>query len=862
MKILFVIIFLSCFYPTFSQNKFEFKGENKAFKEVISSLETQYNINFSYLENLVSNKKITSNCSSNSLSSFISCLTANTNLDFEIIDNNYVILKKKAIPLISIKGHVKDSLSNENLGYAIIQIKETGLATYTDINGNFKLKGAIKYNQTVVIRNIGYKDFEVPVKDFIKNPGLSIQLSANFLKTLVVKEFLTHGIDLAEYDNFILLSPQELKTLPGNSNPDIIKTTQFIPGINATDERSTNINIRGGTPDHNYLSYDNIPIYHGGHFFGVLSSIYPYNIDKVKIYRSGLTANYGGKIGGGIDIYSISEIPDSVETELGLNLMYADANIKIPLVKNKLALMLSGRSSYLNLLPTLETSKYTNLVFQGSKVNLSDTLSNYEIQQYNNNFRDVYGKLIFTPNDKNHISLSTMFVYNDLVYNANEIYDTDTVNNRDYQTLDNFGFNLNWNKVWNKKWNSKLSITQSYFRSVYELDIILDNDSLLGQKSNSINDFTTKLGLNYTLNNNNTIDFGYQFTRHDFNYHLSFNNSFFANDNFEENDTTKANINSIYGQYKFNKNKFYLNTGVRASHYNQFNEFYFEPRFAIKYKLNNHYNFKFNAGLYHQFLSQIVEIEEGQISLGNQVWVLSNDEGVPVLNSSQIATGFTFSKNGWRFDIEAYYKEMTGITGYSNNLNTNVNNDNLDEGEGRSKGLDLLVKKQLGKYRVWLNYSLSNTEYSFDENQDNYFQAHYNQKHILNAITTYSYKKFDFSIGWKIASGLPFTKATNLIYTLDPVENIYNVDINYGNRNADQLKPYHRLDLTAVYNFTSKSGNLKGSLSFGLLNIYNRRNELEKFYSIKEDDNFNPILVEQTKVGLGITPSFSYRINF
>jgi hypothetical protein len=68
--------------------------------------------------------------------------------------------------------------------------------------------------------------------------------------------------------------------------PDILQSIQALPGVESTNESIANINVRGGTNDQNLMIWDNIKMYHSGHFFGLISAYNPNLTDKVIVKKT------------------------------------------------------------------------------------------------------------------------------------------------------------------------------------------------------------------------------------------------------------------------------------------------------------------------------------------------------------------------------------------------------------------------------------------------------------------------------------------------------------------------------------------------------------------------------------------------
>jgi hypothetical protein len=59
-------------------------------------------------------------------------------------------------------------------------------------------------------------------------------------------------------------------------------------GVESTNESIANINVRGGTNDQNLMLWDNIKMYHSGHFFGLISAYNPNVTNKITVSKTEL----------------------------------------------------------------------------------------------------------------------------------------------------------------------------------------------------------------------------------------------------------------------------------------------------------------------------------------------------------------------------------------------------------------------------------------------------------------------------------------------------------------------------------------------------------------------------------------------
>ena len=123
-------------------------------------------------------------------------------------------------------------------------------------------------------------------------------------------------------------------------------------------------------------------------------------------------------------------------------------------------------------------------------------------------------------------------------------------------------------------------------------------------------------------------------------------------------------------------------------------------------------------------------------------------------------------------------------------------------------------------------------------------------------------KQFEFSLGWKIISGLPYS-----------LREYYEIKINspgMGARetirpivktfNSERLPAMHQLDASVSYTILPKDAKKwKGIIGLSLLNIYNQNNLYSRAFLIDVRANQMPSLKYSNKVDLGFTPNLMLR---
>ena len=114
-----------------------------------------------------------------------------------------------------------------------------------------------------------------------------------------------------------------------------------------------------------------------------------------------------------------------------------------------------------------------------------------------------------------------------------------------------------------------------------------------------------------------------------------------------------------------------------------------------------------------------------------------------------------FSRNkNLNIDIDAYYKELEGLTTFTNGFSNPL--ENLEEGESTIKGLDVLLKYRWSNYKIWAGYTFNDITFKFPNLQGNSkFPGNNDITHAFRISNTLKVDKWQFSLGWQIRSGKP-----------------------------------------------------------------------------------------------------------
>lgn len=853
----------------------EYYGKTRI--NIINDLEKSYPIYFDFEKSYFKNNIISGKTYHNKpLKYVIDDLIKNTNLYYKIVDETIIIrpvgttinaqakvYERKTN--FTLHGKVKDKVTGETLPYAQLLIEGTTNGTVTNADGHFSLFNVPTDTSSIAIHYVGYdvRHVYLTPKKISKELIVELSPSTTELEEVIVTAQREDLMRISESISKVSLNPLKIKQLPSIGDKDLFRTFQLMPGISASNESSSGLYVRGGTPDQNLVLYDGFTVYHVDHMFGMFSAFNADAIKDIKLSKGGFESKYGGRISSVMEVIAKDGNENKFNYGGGIGFLSFNGFVEIP-IKDKLTFVAYGRKSFQSFLydqffDMFNSSETAAPVMPGKRGNAS--MLDIEPTSY---FYDINSKLTYKPDNLNTISFS--------FYNGQDNLD----NSRDLDfarggmnisggTTDltkwgNWGSSLKWSKKWNDNLYTNALATYSKYYSVREMNsertsMTSGNTNFMNfgtNEDNTLQDFAFKYDAEYKINNKNKIEAGIQYNYFNVDYDYTRSDTLVIQDQHDNKSQLAFYIQDNIKLF----NKLLIIPGLRTTYYEGTNKFYFEPRFSTSYELNK--KIKLNAawGKYYQFTNRIIrdDIE----SSSRDFWVLADGETVPVSSSEHYIIGVNYENPNYLFSVELFYKNMDGLTEYSLSNIPSFRDFEYDElyyqGTGIAEGIELLAQKKFGKLSGWIGYTLSNTEYQFDVYGNNPFKASHDATHEFKAVAIYNWKKFTFSGTWIYATGKPYTAPSGSYEVYLPDGSTQSI-LTIGDKNAQRLPNYHRLDLSANYNFNMGDFG-KGTLSFSLFNAYNQTNIWYKEYEFIESE-----LIETNVNYLGITPNLSIQLN-
>lgn len=579
---------------------------------------------------------------------------------------------------------------------------------------------------------------------------------------------------------------------------DPIRAITYFPGVSKGGGdlfSSSQIYVRGGSPEENLFLLDNVKVYWPWYFGGIKSVFNNETIDRIELLTGGFSSKYGNAMSSIMNVSTRNGDLEKYHGNLSFGFSNLQSRIEGPIVKEKASFLLSARKTYLDFF-------------------IKDPVK-FPVA----NFGDITYKIHYQVNTKNKISFSGLNSFETTTYlpsdkKPGEPGKIETGGKTNTQSLQ-------WQSMMNNKTISKLSLTHAQSQS----------DVLVGRNLNfSIagNDWSAREDVTHFISSKIKIIGGGEINqsvlRTEGNSPLNPletdpNDSTVVLKYFDyktDTRTTGAYTSLIGSIYRFN-----FNAGTRYDYAEAGNISNVSPRASVSYEITSQTALRAAYGHYYQF--------PGVDAVKNNNKIQSNLCTHYITGVSQ---SFGNRYKGW---IEAYYKDYTKLVVYDSLQNFNNN------GTGFSKGIELFYAKQSGMFTGWISYAYSIAKRK-EPLQDRLYYFAYDQRHVLSNVLEYHldnkewYIPYLFSASFSFMSGTPYTPVLSAMQTpfgWQPVK---------GEINSKRNPEFHNLNLKVEFKFwMNEKRNIRGFAFFEIWNVYNHLNVAGRIYQygVQYPNNLN-----------------------
>ncbi|MEN8788825.1 MAG: TonB-dependent receptor [Flavobacteriaceae bacterium] len=761
----------------------------------------------------------------------------------------------------TLSGIALNSETGKPIPELAIIVKGTNLGTTTDADGRYSIELPAGMN-IIEARSLGISTNRKRV--IIYNNGtLDFDLEESFtqLDEVVVSGETDRNV-AAAVTGVTVLEVEKIKTIPlVLGERDILKAAVTLPGITTAGEGAQGYNVRGGRVDQNLFLLDKGVLYNPTHFFGIFSALNPFTTGDVSIYKGGIPAEYGGRLSSVFDINTKDATIEKLSGEVSIGPVTGNVMLEAPIVKGKSGLLVGGRATY------------SDWILR--------TLDEPELQNSQASFYDVIGKYNHAFNENNELKATGYYSKDAFSVTSDSLF-----------RYSNRILTLEWDHKFNEKNTAVISLANSEYQFNIEFDGQTDTNFDLGYK---INETELKLKMKYLHSEAHTFDYGVAakyysvepgsivpldagsiVTPVDIPPEQALEAGIFISDSFKVSDKFLIDAGLRYAFYaalgeaeqRIYEPNLPKNPGtlleVRQFGNNEVIETYGGPeaRVSARYFLADDTSIKASFNNTYQFIHLLTN---NTTASPTDTWKLS-DLNIKPQQGYQVSLGVYKNINGndYEISLESYYKRSENILDYKVGaqllLNETLETEVL-QGDGRSYGIEFLLKKNAGRLNGWLGYTYSRSFIRLDSefpeeriNNGEYFPSNFDKPHDLSVVANYKFtKRFSASANFVYQTGRPVTYPIGS-FNFNNSEFVF-----YSDRNAFRIPDFYRLDVSFNMEGNHKIKKFAHSFwNFSIYNVLGRNNPFSVFFVTENGE----IKAYQSSIFAIPIPTITYNFRF
>jgi hypothetical protein len=736
----------------------------------------------------------------------------------------------------TINGTVRDIKSGEAIIGAAVYIESPMIGVSTDQLGRFSLTIA-RGRHEIKIKSVGMKTTQRQVMLY-SNGKLDIELEEEItaLKEVVVnaeRDVRVNSTDMG-LERLDIRVMKQMPLVLGEA--DVMKVVLTLPGVQTVGEGTVGLNVRGGATNQNLILFNDAVVYNPSHMFGFFSTFNPDVLKNVELYKSGVTANYGGRLSSVLDVNARDGNLKKFSVSGGISPITGRITVEGPVIKDKASFIIGFRSTYSDWI----LKKVNNRMLNSSAASFYDITANYNHKINDKNVITLSG---YMSKDKFKLASDTTYAYSDR--NAS----------------------LKWKHVFNPDLYTTVTATGSQYS--YDISSV-NNEKNAFNMDFLIRQFAAKADVNYQLGKH-SLHAGLSATR----YYLEPGNiqpsgessivrsdvlqaeqaietALYVGDNYEVTPKLSLYAGLRYSMYNYlgERTVYQYADGVPRTKNTLTDSVTYgkgksianyrgpEPRFSARYIVTPGSSVKFSYNRMRQYIQML---SNTTAITPTDIWKLSDPYIKPQLGD-QFSVGYyrNLKGNTLELSVETYYKFMNNTTDYKNGavllLNHHLETDILNA-RGKAYGIEFLIKKASGKLNGWISYTYSRsflqtkTDYPGEAiNRGEWYRSSYDKPHAFNFIGNYKVsRRVNFSLNVVYSTGRPITLPIAK-YELDGVRRVF-----YSDRNQYRIPDYFRTDFSINVEGNHKIRKLAhSSWSFAVYNLTGRRNAYSVFFVAHE----------------------------
>ena len=620
---------------------------------------------------------------------------------------------------------------------------------------------------------------------------------------------------------------------------DVMRSLQLLPGVKAESDLSSGFQVRGGTAAQNAVLLDGMPVHSAGHLAGLFSAFNDDALGSATLYKGAIPAGYGDASSSVLEVIGRSGHSYEWHGGASVGLLAAKGSIEGPIVPGRASFLLTARRSYMDAL--LQPFDF----FRGNTLY----------------FYDVNAKADWRVGEGDRVIVTAF----------NALDETALAGLLRMRWRD-----LSVGLQWQHQYAEGADAQTAAYYSAYGTE----NGTDLSGMTATLSGHVRQGGLRHVYHRRTplgSVDLGGQSVLYDV------KTGEWQKGNSHEQERRRAWQNSVWVDADVTLwARLSLSAGVRGSVFSALggtlyygldadgniirlyrkgrhevvkNYLSVEPRLHAVVRLTPLSSLK--AG-YTRASQHLHTLRSQNISTPFDRVTLSSNLIRPEL-SDQVSLGWfgTTPSGGCSLSAEVYYRTVRNVLDYRDgkNFEAEIELERLVlPARGRSYGLELCARRDVGRLTGWIAYTLAWSQMHHPQiNGGRWYDASNDRRHDVDVVGLFQLNsRWTLGAVWGFQSGQAFTAPDGKYVVED------NYIYYYSERNGYRTPPYHRLDVSATWSGPA-GGRLSREWVFGIYNLYNHYNPL----FIRFKDGVHGAQTRAVQYSLfGIVPSVSFHIKF